>query len=108
MAERHQDADQSEERTPVRNEAVVRGRRPFGRHFAQLVRMSLGIHPTASSLKIRLRTRGAGGRRCVSDFARIVAPHHPISNMTITVVTYMIFSASSEDSWMPLVLRHQK
>ena len=45
MAESHQDADQSDERTRVRNEAVVRGRRPFGWHFAQPVRDEPG-HPS--------------------------------------------------------------
>ena len=37
-----------------------------------------------------------------------VSPHQTISITTITVVICMIFSASSLDSWMPLVFRHQK
>ena len=67
-----------------------------------------GIQPTASSLKARWLGTGAGGKRCVAGCVKIVNPHQPISSTTITVVTYMIFSASSDDSWMPLVLRHQK
>ena len=37
-----------------------------------------------------------------------VAPHQTIISTTITVTTFMIFSASSLDSCMPCVLRHQK
>ncbi len=70
--------------------------------------MSFGIQPTASSLKTKWLTVGAGGKRCVAGWLRIVTPHQPINSTTITVVTYMIFSASSDDSWMPCVLRHQK
>src|ERR1041384_1650647 len=66
-----------------------------------------GNQPTASRLNARCTGMGDGGSLCVSGFVRIVTPHQAISSTTIAVVTYMIFSASSEDSWMPFVLRHQ-
>jgi len=55
-----------------------------------------------------LRTTGAGGSRCASGRRKIVSPDQATSMTTMMVVTYMIFRASSDDSWMPLVLRHQK
>src|SRR5438105_387642 len=59
---------------------------------------SFGIQPTASLLKTRLCGTGAGGKRCVLGRLKIVNVHHPISKMTIAVVTYMIRNASSDDS----------
>src|SRR5258708_962441 len=59
---------------------------------------TLGIHPTPASSNARFCADGAGGKRCLSGFVRIVNPHHTISNTIIAVVTYMIFRASSDDS----------
>src|SRR5438876_6545044 len=55
-----------------------------------------GIQPTASRLKERLLGAGAGGSLCAAGLVKIVMPHYPIKRTTITVVTYMIFRASSE------------
>ena len=62
--------------------------------------------PTASSEKFMLRGSGAGGS-CPPRW-RTVKKHHTINTTTITVVTFMIRSASSLDSWIPRVLRRQK
>src|SRR5260370_20493261 len=67
-----------------------------------------GIQPTASLLKTKLCGAGDGGNRCAPGRVRIVKVHQPISSTTIALVTYMILSASSEDSCMPRVLRRQK
>src|SRR5262249_54307254 len=67
-----------------------------------------GLQPTASALKTRLRGAGEGGKRCIVGLIKIVNVHQPISSTTIAVVTYIIRSASSEDSRIPRVLRHQK
>src|SRR5882757_7099192 len=52
---------------------------------------TLGIHPTPASSNARFRGDGAGGRRCLSGFVRIVNPHQAISSTIMTVVTYIIF-----------------
>ncbi len=64
-------------------------------------------HPRASSENFRFRGTGAGGSGPPPRQSS-VRPHHTIIRTTITVVTFMIPSASSLDSWMPCVLRHQK
>src|SRR3989442_2955275 len=68
----------------------------------------LGNQPTASRLNARLCGAGEGGSLCASGLVRMLYPDHRINTTTITVVTYIIRSASSDDSCMPCVLRHQK
>src|SRR5690349_13204972 len=58
----------------------------------------LGIQPTASLLKTRFRGAGAGGSRCMLGRIAMVKRLQPISRTTIAVVTYIIRSASSDDS----------
>jgi hypothetical protein len=51
---------------------------------------------------------GAGGSRRCSGLRAIVSPDQRMSVATMTVVTYMIRSASFDDSCRPSVFRHQK
>ena len=62
--------------------------------------------PSAPGEKCRLRGTGAGGHCPPCHMS--VSPHQAIIRTTITVVTFMIRSASSLDSCIPCVLRHQK
>ncbi len=62
--------------------------------------------PSECLSRMMFRGSGAGGRW--PPRVRIVYEHHPISAITITVVSCMIHSAFSLDSEMPLMFCHQK
>ena len=55
-----------------------------------------------------LRCTGIGGGGSAPPRRMSVRLHHAIMMTTITVVTCMMRRASSLDSWMPRVFRHQK
>src|SRR5262245_46060296 len=83
----------------------------LGACFAISKRSPLGMnsdfsHTVDGSSKFKFAGTGDGGK--CPPFSNIEMTLHKIRMTTITVVIYMILSASSDDSWMPLILRHQK
>src|SRR5437899_8753031 len=63
-------------------------------------------HPSASFEYVIVERPGSGGT-CPPRTASVY-PHHAIMITTITVVMYMIRSAFSLDSGIPLMFSHQK
>src|SRR3989442_4954845 len=69
-------------------------------------RLLCASHPRALGLSLKLRGWGSGGSaecRTMTVYA-----HQPTSITTITVTSFMIWSAFSLDSGMPLVLSPQQ